>query len=141
MKFVLVRNTFLDDTTLGTLLLERDGYSEYVCETLEDKDRHLEGHPEEKVNGRSAIPRGIYEVAFTHSPRFGRQMLELLDVPGFTGIRVHAGNEAADTEGCILVGLTRHKRSIGRSRDAVAKVEGLAHEAFAQLEEVTMEIK
>lgn len=140
MKFIHVRNAFFDDTTLGTLLIERDGYSEHVCETLEDTDRQLEAHPERKVHGRTAIPRGTYEVAFTHSPRFGRPMLELCDVPGFTGIRIHAGNEAADTEGCVLVGLTRYKRTIRTSKAAVSKVERLAHEAMAHGEEVTWTI-
>ncbi len=61
----------------------------------------LEDPPKE---GKGPIPMGIYRVKLTYSQRFQCLLPEVLGVPGFTGIRLHAGNTKADTEGCILVG-------------------------------------
>lgn len=60
-----------------------------------------------KVREETAIPTGKYQVRRTWSPKFGRSMMEVLDVPGFRGIRIHPGNDASDTAGCLLVGLRR----------------------------------
>lgn len=50
------------------------------------------------------IAPGFYPVRLTMSPRFG-EILPLIDrVIGRSGIRIHPGNTAADTVGCILVG-------------------------------------
>jgi len=89
--------------TLGDLAI--DGVFE--CHTLEDKVREIDGQPVEqwKVKGETAIPAGTYRVVIDFSNRFQRRMPHVLDVPGFTGIRIHKGNTAADTEGCILLGL------------------------------------
>jgi hypothetical protein len=56
------------------------------------------------VDGKTAIPRGIYKVVFQNSPKFGPDTLTLLKVPGFTHIRIHSGNTHEDTEGCIIIG-------------------------------------
>ena len=80
------------------------------CHMLEDKDRGLTQWMTEqeiakiKVPGATAIPRGLYHCRMTWSPRFGKYMIEILNVPGFSGVRMHAGNDADDTEGCPLLG-------------------------------------
>lgn len=71
----------------------------FICFTLEDEKRL------QKVYGQTCIPDGRYEVEVSNSPRFGRMLPELLDVPGFTGIRIHPGNDIDDSRGCVLVGL------------------------------------
>jgi hypothetical protein len=73
-----------------------------------------------KVKGESAIPKGTYTVRFTYSPRFKKNMWQIIDVPGFDGIRIHAGNTADDTEGCILVGTRIDPNYKGIVNSAVA---------------------
>jgi hypothetical protein len=95
------------------------------CFTLEDAQREIVTRPvaEWKIQNRTAIPKGTYRVVITHSNRFNRQLPLLLGVPGYTGIRIHAGNTSKDTEGCILVGNTWGKTDfIGNSRSAMANL-------------------
>lgn len=81
----------------------------WQCWTLEDEIRERPGQPVAawKVKGQTAIPAGRYRVVVTMSARFNRELPLLVDVPGFSGIRIHPGNTPADTEGCILPGRFR----------------------------------
>jgi hypothetical protein len=100
--------------TIGQLYID----DEFECWTLEDVQRESGV----KVPGDTCIPPGNYQIAITESARFGRELPLLMDVPMFSGIRIHPGNTAADTEGCILVGSTRNEHSIGESRKAFDKL-------------------
>lgn len=98
------------DCTQGNLYL--DGHFE--CFTLEDTLR-ADGV---KIFGETCIPFGQYNVTIDWSNRFGRLLPLVHDVKNFVGIRIHPGNSAKDTEGCILVGTERGVKSVKNSRVA-----------------------
>ena len=109
MKFNLFRKWKKTDYTIGKLKLE----GEFFCDTLEPPVRNLvdynhdgdfDDKGEGKIYGQTAIPCGRYRVVITESVRFKRRLPLLLDVPGFTSVRIHNGATAKNTEGCILVG-------------------------------------
>ena len=103
MKLKLKRIALKPTYTIGKLYIN----DEYFCDTLEDTVRNLNEEP--KVPGKTAIPAGKYKVVLTISPRFGRILPRLLEVPYFEGILIHKGNTAKDTSGCILVGENKQK--------------------------------
>ena len=121
MEMKLIREGFGDTFTEGKWYIE----GEFECHTVEDTDRKIEEDPTRKIYGRTAIPRGRYEVVLSMSPRFKKMLPELLNVPGFTGIRVHAGNSSKDTEGCIIVGSSNNRLDddwVGGSKIAVTQL-------------------
>lgn len=113
MEMILQRDDENPQRTLGRLSI--DGH--YVCHVLEDPVR--DGP---KVQDDTAIPVGRYEVVISFSQRFHRLMPEILDVPGFIGIRIHGGNTTADTRGCPLVGRVRRQDSVHDCAPALADV-------------------
>lgn len=107
LEFRLVREEFTTESTVGRLLFRlapTDGWT-WLCWTLEDVVREVVGQPVEawKIRAGTAIPVGAYPISVTFSNRFKRSLPILRSVPGFLGIRIHGGNTAQDTEGCILV--------------------------------------
>lgn len=117
------RYVFGDDFTLSHLAIDGIGFTPcpYI---LEDKVREVSGMPVEKwkIPRETAIPVGRYAVTIDMSQRFGKRMLHLLDVPGFEGIRVHAGNTSHDTEGCLITGKERDEKhgEVSASRQALS---------------------
>ncbi|MFR7490184.1 MAG: DUF5675 family protein, partial [Romboutsia timonensis] len=97
----------------------------------------------EKIYGKTAIPEGIYEMVLSYSPRFKKILPEILNVPNFTGIRIHCGNSSADSSGCILVGTWDGKKEdwISDSRKAFDELMSLLQEATDKKEPITITIK
>lgn len=110
MKLLLKRLHKTQNSTIGELYVD----GKFECYTLEDVER------KEKIYAKTAIPKGTYQVIMTMSNRFKKLMPLLLNVPNFEGVRIHTGNYAKDTEGCILLGKTRGIDFIGNSKKAVA---------------------
>lgn len=135
MELKLNRIFLGSSATIGELLVN----DKYLCDTLEDRVR-----PEgEKVYGKTAIPEGTYEVKLTHSPRFKKILPEILNVPNFSGIRIHTGNSSKDTEGCILVGTWDGEKEdwVGNSRIAFDELMSLLEEATNNKEKITITVK
>lgn len=109
MRIDLVRHVFTPRSTIGSLYVD----GKFECYTLEDVVRLGE-----KVYGETAIPEGTYELQITFSNRFKRDLPLLMRVPNFEGVRIHFGNVAADTQGCILVGRAMAIDMVTNSRDA-----------------------
>lgn len=131
MELELIRDWPKATCTLGKLYKGQ----QFICYTVEDVIR------EEKVHGQTAIPAGIYPVVITFSQRFQKRLPLLLNVPNFEGIRIHSGNTVADTEGCILPGLTRTDNGVGDSRRAMDVLFPMLEQAIAAGEKVTIAVK
>jgi len=123
MNIVLKRIALRDTYTIGKLYID----DKYICDTVEDKVRDINkngvfDNGEKKVYGETAIPYGTYEVKWTYSNRFKKYMPEILNVPNFSGIRIHSGNTAADSLGCIIVGENKVVGKVINSRATVNKL-------------------
>lgn len=125
--------------TLGKLYIDGN----LQCLTLEDEVREVPGVSvvEWKIPKVTAIPRGRYKLIFSTSKRFKKYMPELINVPGFTGVRIHSGNTSEDTEGCLLVGTTHTAGEILGSRAAYNLLIPFLSSAFCSGEEIYLTIQ
>lgn len=133
VNLALVRTYRKADYTIGDFYVAGTWFSS----SLEDKDRGLMKTTPlaeikaKKVPGKTAIPQGIYRVKLTISPKYRNRSwakpfggcVPLIDgVPGFQGIRIHPGNTAADTEGCILLGLNLRPGAVLKSTETYLRL-------------------
>lgn len=140
------------DYTIGRFFAN----GERVCESLEDTDRGLSQEmPTGRINsikvyGHTAIPRGIYKVVLSVSKKFKGKpwakrynglVPEILNVKGYSGVRIHPGNRAADTLGCILPG---YNKKVGELVDSTKAyyllMDNYILPAWKAGEEITIEI-
>lgn len=134
MKLVLNRIFLNDKATIGELYVD----DTYLCDTLEDKVRPAGT----KVYGETAIPDGTYDVILSYSPRFKQILPEVLNVPNFTGIRIHPLNRAEESEGCIGVGEWNGTDSnwISNSKKTFNKLFTILQNAKNNKEKITITI-
>lgn len=127
MELLLKRRYRNDKYTIGDLYIDGVWFSN----VLEDTDRGLSSDMTEeeiqkiKIYGKTAIPKGRYKIEVTYSPKFKRYLPILLNVKGFCGIRIHSGNTAEDTLGCLLVGYNKVKGQVINSRVTSDKLTAL----------------
>lgn len=148
MKIVIDRKWKKPTYTIGMVSIDgkRFGDGVHWCSSLEDADRGLKQSMSEaeikkrKIAGKTAIPAGEYRVVVTYSPRFQKNLPLLVDVPGYSGVRFHSGNTAADTEGCLLFGENSVKGKVLNSRYWCNKLQGLIEAAIKRGEKVTLTI-
>ena len=118
----------------------RGGLEGFFCDTLEPTWRDYK-HGGRKVRGCSAIPEGRYPVVITYSPKMKEWLPLLVNVPMFSGIRIHAGNTAKDTQGCILVGQNLKKGMVLNSRIWLKRLKDKIVEAKDKGEAVWITVK
>lgn len=143
MELEIERIAKRKEYTIGRLYID----GRYICDTLEDTVRP----PGEKVYGKTAIPEGTYAVTMNVvSPHFaGREAYDwcegrlprLLNVPGFSGILIHAGNTAEDTKGCILVGENKVRGKVLHSMATLKKLWNELEEANRRRQSIFVNIK
>lgn len=121
MELRLERIALRSEYTIGKLYVD----GKYVCDTIEDTVRDLDkdgkfANGEVKIPGKTAIPYGRYEITMkVKSPKYSNfskyswakkydgYLPRLLNVSQFDGVLIHPGNTAADTDGCLCVGLNK----------------------------------
>ena len=152
MELILERIAKRKTYTIGRLCIRRQVIDEYLpgiedqyfCDTLEPTWRDY-AHGAYKVKGRSAIPEGRYAVVISWSPKFKQWLPILLGGPEFNkqwqGIRIHAGNTAKDTQGCILVGRNQRVGEVLESRKWLYELKQKIVEAKDKGETVWITIK
>ena len=116
----------------------------FGCNALEDTDRGLLQTMQitelqrRKIKGKTAIPRGYYDVRITYSPKYKRMMPLVVDVPAFSGIRLHSLNKPEDSEGCIGFGKNDKVGWISDSKYWTDKICRLIETALNKGEKVTL---
>lgn len=123
MEIKVIRNVFTEDTSIGDLFIDNN----FTCHTLEDKDRglhnkmSLEETAKIKVYGDTCIGYGKYEVDITYSNKFAIHYPLVLNVVGYSGIRIHCGVNEHHTLGCLLLGEAVVKDGLKNSQLAFYK--------------------
>lgn len=102
---LLVRDIRKGDAVLGCLFLN----DTFICYTLENADK--------------AIPEGVYNIKNSKSPKFKRELPLIYNknLKASRGIRIHRGNTAKDSQGCILVGMGRSAEKSSVNESSVAE--------------------
>lgn len=131
MELSVVRSVFNPTSTLGKMYID----GKFFAFTCEDTDRNLNGDCKKKIKAETAIDTGKYEVILNFSNAFKKYLPLLLNVKCFEGIRIHGGNTAANSQGCILIGAEGDMK--GRIWNCASKLASL----MAQLKEVEKKSK
>jgi hypothetical protein len=153
MEILVDRKWKKQSYTISNLIID----GEWFCNVLEDTDRDLDDQmPESKIKelkkpSITAIPRGTYEITLdVTSPKFSKvsfykevcngKLPRLLNVKGFEGILIHAGNTDKDSEGCLLVGVNLEKGKVLNSRETFKKLYKLLKDRRIKGEKITIKI-
>lgn len=142
MYIQVFRVRFYKTHTIGQLYVDGN----LLCFTLEDVVREVAGQPVEKwkIKHETAIPVGTYEVELVNSPKFGPDTPSLVNVPGYSEVRIHSGNTDYDTDGCLILGYKLNDNGtikFGTTRPAVNDLKEQIKKALSGHEKVYIEIR
>lgn len=143
MIITVQRKYYKDTYTIGNVYVD----GTFFCNSMEDKDRGLtqdmsvEDVKKKKVYGETAIPKGTYTVSYTYSNKFKKMMPLINNVKGFEGIRIHSGNTAKDSLGCILLGENKAVGKVLNSRVTCNKLYELIEKAISRKEPISIVIE
>jgi hypothetical protein len=153
MKLLLDRKWKKETYTIGAVYIDGVRFSE----SIEDKDRGLSDKMTEleiknkKVYGKTAIPTGTYEVKLTYSAKFaskawgkkyGGKVPQIMNVKGFSGIRIHPLNTAEQSLGCPGFGRNLEKGKILQATEYYYKLmDNYILPAIKREEKIIIEIK
>lgn len=143
MEILLIRENFTKDYTEGSLFIN----GAFTCSTIEDCDRNLTDNMSvddilsKKVYGKTCIPTGRYRVVIDYSNKYGKNLIHILNVKGFDGIRIHSLNSAEDSLGCIGPGIRTAQGWVSKSRDTYKIIHSKVEEALKRGDEVFITIK
>lgn len=153
MELVVNRKYKKQSYTIGELYVD----GKFFSNTLEDTDRGLDDSmslakiKELKKPSITAIPKGTYEITLdVISPRFctktfykqvcNGKLPRLLNVKGFEGILIHAGNTDKDTDGCLLVGMNLEKGKVLKSQETFKGLYKLLKDKYDKGKKITIKI-
>ena len=153
MELVVDRKWKKQNYTISNLTID----GKWFCNVLEDKDRNLDSSMsiakirELKRPSITAIPRGTYEITLdVISPKYSTNSFykqvcngkvpRLLNVKGFEGILIHAGNTDKDSSGCLLVGVNKVKGQVVNSRETFKELYKLLKDKHDKGEKITIKI-
>ena len=153
MELIVERKYKKQSYTIGNLYI--DGV--FFSNTLEDADRGLDNSmsieriKELKKPSITAIPRGTYEVTLDiTSPKYSKvqfyrevcngKVPRLLNVKGFEGVLIHAGNTDKDSAGCLLVGQNKVKGQVVNSRETFKELYKLLKDRKSRGEKIIIKI-
>lgn len=142
-KIVVERKYYKENYTIGNMFLD----GEWFCNTLEDKDRglnqslSLSQNKKLKVYGKTAIPKGVYDVTIVFWSKYRINVPLLQNVPAFTGILIHDGVDQNNTLGCILVGLNTIKGKLTSGKKYRNELTNRIQAALNAGKKVIIEVK
>lgn len=153
MELIVDRKWKNQSYTISNLIIN----NKVFCQVLEDTDRGLDDSmpltkiKELKKPSITAIPKGTYKITLdVVSPRFctktfykqvcDGKLPRLLNVKGFDGILIHAGNTDKDTDGCLLVGMNLEKGKVLKSQETFKELYKLLKDKHDKGEEITIKI-
>lgn len=154
MKLIVDRKWKKQSYTISNLTID----GKWFCNVLEDADRGLDDSMsiakirELKKPSITAIPKGTYEITLDAiSPKYctnsfykqvcNGKVPRLLNVKGFEGILIHAGNTDKDSAGCLLVGINLERGKVLKSQETFRKLYKMLSEAKLRGEYIQITIK